>query len=173
MKSSTICHEWLDSLPITEGYLKNEQSIGREFLLEKGMPSKKDEAWRLSNFNKLNSFLSLPTIIDSKGIKSVFPEKDENRERIIINPNENPILNINLPNGIEELNKKEIEENLGEIIRSTNIKNDMSVYLNQASSLEILALKVKRNHNHSLEIVIPSIEEKSISTRIFFLIINC
>ena len=83
MKSSTICQEWLDSLPPTEGYLKNEQSIGREFLLEKGMPSKKDEAWRLSNFNKLNSFLSLPTIIDSKCIKSVFPEKDENRERIV------------------------------------------------------------------------------------------
>ena len=41
MKSSTICQEWLDSLPLTEGYLKNEQSIGREFLLEKGMPSKK------------------------------------------------------------------------------------------------------------------------------------
>ena len=96
MKSSTICKEWLNSLQPTQGYLKNEQSIGREFLLEKGMPSKKDEAWRLSNFNKLNSFLSLPTIIDSKGIKSVFPEKDENRERIIINPNKNAILNLSL-----------------------------------------------------------------------------
>ena len=41
MKSSTICQEWLDSLPPTEGYLKNEQSIGREFFLEKGMPSRK------------------------------------------------------------------------------------------------------------------------------------
>ena len=82
MNSSAICQEWIDSLPSTEGYLKNEQSIGREFLLEKGMPSKKDEAWRLSNFNKLNSFLSLPTIIHSEDIKSIFPEKDENRARI-------------------------------------------------------------------------------------------
>jgi len=131
MKSSANCREWLNSLPPTQGYLKKEQSIGREFLLEKGMPSKKDEAWRLSNFNKLNSFLSLPTIIDSEDIKSVFPEKDRNRERIIINPNENPISNINLPNGIEELNNKEIEDNLGEIIKSTNIKNDISVCLNQ------------------------------------------
>ncbi len=174
MKSSTICKEWLDSLPPTQGYLKNEQSIGREFLLEKGMPSKKDEAWRLSNFNKLNSFLSLPTIIDSEDIKSefksIFPEKDENRERIIINPNKNPILNINLPNGIEKLSNREIEENLGQIVKSTNIKNDISVCLNQLTSLELLALKVKRNFNHSLEIVIPSIEEKSISTRIFLLI---
>jgi len=174
MKSSTICQEWLNSLPPTQGYLKNEQSIGREFLLEKGMPSKKDEAWQLSKFNRLNSFLSLPTIIDREDIKSqftsTFPEKDENRERIIINPNENPILNINLPNGIEKLNKREIEENLGSIVKSSNIKNDISVCLNQASSIELLALKVKSNTNQSLEIVIPSIKEKSISTRILLLI---
>jgi hypothetical protein len=170
MNSSTICQKWLDSLQQTEGCLKNEQAIGREFLLEKGMPSKKDEAWRLSNFKKLNSFLSLPTTIDSADIKSIFPEKDKNRERIIINPNENPILNINLPNGIEKLNNREIEDNLGKIVKSSNIKNDISVCLNQASSSDLLALKVKRNFNQSLEIVIPSIEGKSISTRIFLLV---
>ena len=171
MKPSTICREWLNSLPPIEGFLKNEQSTGREFLLEKGMPSKKDEAWRLSNFNKLNSFLSLPTIIDSEDIKlkSTFPNKDESRARIIINPNKNPIPNNILPNGIEKLNNQEIEDNLGKIIKSTNIKNDISVYLNQASSSELLALKVKRNFNQSLEIVIPSIEGRSISTRIFIL----
>ncbi|WP_269612003.1 Fe-S cluster assembly protein SufD [Prochlorococcus marinus] len=170
MKPSTICQDWLESLPPTEGYLKKEQSIGREFLLEKGMPSKKDEAWRLSNFNKLNSFLSLPIIIDSKDVKSIFPEKDKNRERIIIKPNENPFLNINLPNGIEKLNSQEIEDNLSKIVKSTNIKNDISVCLNQASSSNLLALKVKRNSNQALEIIIPSIEGKSISTRIFLLI---
>ncbi len=170
MKSSTICQKWLDSLPPTEGYLKNEQSIGREFLLEKGMPSKKDEAWRLSNFNKLNSFLSLPTISGNEDIKSIFPEKDANRERIIINPCKNSILDINLPNGIEKLSKTEIDDNLGKVVKSTNINNDISVCLNQASSAELLALKVKRDFSQSLEIVIPSIEGKSISTRIFLLI---
>ncbi len=174
MNSSNICKKWLNSLPPIEGYLKNEQSIGREFFSEQGMPSKKDEAWRLSNFNKLNNFLSLPTIIDCEDIKSkfqsIFPEKDKNRERIIINPNRISILNINLPNGIEKLSDREIEENIGKIVKSSNIKNDISVCLNQASSSELLALKVKSNFNQSLEIVIPSIEEKSISTRIFLLI---
>jgi len=174
MKSSTICQKWINSLPPTQGYLKNEQSIGREYLSEQGMPSKKDEAWRLSNFNRLNSFLTLPTILDSEDIKSkfksIFPEKDEKRERIIINPTKNPILNINLPKGIEELNNTEIEENIGKIVRSNNIKNDISVCLNQASSSELLALKVKSNSNQSLEIIIPSIEEKSISTRILLLV---
>ena len=170
MKSSTICQDWLESLPPTKGYLKKEQSIGREFLLERGMPSKKDEAWRLSNFNKLNSFLSLPMIIESKDMNSIFPEKDKNRERIIIKPYENPFLNINLPNGIEKLNNQEIEDNLSKIVKSTNIKNDISVCLNQASNSNLLALKVKRNSNQALEIIIPSIEGKSISTRIFLLI---
>ena len=174
MKSSTICQEWLNSLPRIKGFLKKEQLIGREFLLEKGMPSKKDEAWRLSNLKSLNSFFSLPSIKNSEDIKPkvnpIFPEKDINRERIIINPNQNLVSNINLPNGIENLSNSEIEENLGKIVKSGNIKNDISVCLNQASSLDVLALKVKSNFNQSLEIVIPSIEEKSISTRILLVI---
>ena len=51
MKPSTICHEWLDSLPQTQDYLKEEQLKGKEFLSDRGMPSKKDEAWRFSNLD--------------------------------------------------------------------------------------------------------------------------
>ena len=172
MKPSTICREWLNSLPATQGCLKKEQLIGRELLLEKGMPSNKDEAWRLCNFNRLNNFLSLPIIIKSEDINSefIFPEKDENCERIIIKPNKNNILSINLPDGIEKLNESEIECNLGRIVKSTNVKKDISVSLNQASSSELLALKIKRNFNKSLEIIIPSVQEKLISTRIFLLV---
>lgn len=170
MKSSTICREWLDSLPPTQGCLKKEQSIGRELLLKHGMPSNKDEAWRLCNFNRLNSFFSLPIIIKSEEVKCKFPNKDKNSERIIINPNKNQFLDVNLSNGIERLNDREIEENLGKIVKSTKVKNDLSVCLNQASSAELLALKVKSNFNKSLEIVIPSIKEKSISTRIFLIV---
>ena len=79
MKSSTICEEWLNSLPPTQGCLQTEQSIGREFLSEQGMPSKKDEAWRLSNFNRLNSFLTLPTIIGSEDIKSKFKSIEDDK----------------------------------------------------------------------------------------------
>ena len=172
MKSSIICREWLNSLPPTQGYLNKEQSIGRELLLEKGMPSRKDEAWRLCNFNRLNSFLSLPTIFNSDDIKSelIFPEIDENSARIIIKPNENNVFNINLPNGIEHISESELDDHLGTIVNSTNVKNDISVGLNQASSYELLALKVKCNFNKSLEIVIPSIKEKLISTRVFLLV---
>ena len=170
MKSSTICQDWVDSLPTTRGCLKKEQSLGRELLLEKGIPSNKDEAWRLCNFNRLNSFLSLPTIIKSEDVKSKFPDKDKNRERIIINSNRNQFENIDLSNGIQKLNDREIEESLSKIVKSTNVKNDFSVCLNQASSLELLALKVRRDFNKSLEIVIPSIKEKSISTRIYLLV---
>ena len=174
MKPSTICREWLNSLPPTQGCLKKEQSIGREILLEKGMPSNKDEAWRLCNFKRLNSFLSLPIIINKEDINCkstyIFPKKDDDSERIIINFNNSQILSVNLPDGIERLNENEIEDHLGKIVKSTNVKKDISVSLNQASSLELLALKVKRNFSKSLEIIIPSIMEKSISTRIFLLV---
>tara|TARA_B100000214_G_scaffold370573_1_gene345447 strand:+ start:433 stop:1683 length:1251 start_codon:yes stop_codon:yes gene_type:complete len=174
MKSSAICREWVNSLPPIQGYLKKEQVIGRESLLKKGLPSKNDEAWRLCNFNRFNSFLSLPILIDKKDIllqgKLNLPVKDKGRERIIINPIINDILDINLPDGIERMNENEIEKNLGKIVKSTNVKNDISVSLNQASSSELLALKVKSDFNEELEIVVPSIEDKSISTRIFLFI---
>ena len=170
MKSSTICREWLNSLPPTQGCLEKEQSLGRELLSKHGIPSNKDEAWRLCNFNRLNSFFSLPIINKSEDVKSKFPDKDKDSERIIINSNRNQFLNINLSNGIEKLNDREIEENLGKIIKSTKVKNDFSVCLNQASSAKLLALKVKSNFNKSLEIVIPSIKEKSISTRVFLIV---
>ena len=170
MKSSTICREWLNSLPPTQGCLEKEQSLGRELLSKHGMPSNKDEAWRLCNFNRLNSFFSLPITNTREDVKSKFPDKDKDSERIIINSNRNQFLNINLSNGIEKLNDREIEENLGKIIKSTKVKNDFSVCLNQASSAKLLALKVKSNFNKSLEIVIPSIKEKSISTRVFLIV---
>ncbi len=172
MKPPNICKEWLNSLPPIQGCLKNEQSIGRELLLAKGMPSNKDEAWRLSNLKRLNSFLSLSTISNQEDIESsfIFPEKDKNSERIIIKPNKNEFLDINLPNGIEKLNESEIKDKLGTVVNSSNVKNDISVNLNQASSSELLALKVNRNFKKSLEIVIPSIKEKSISSRIFLLV---
>ena len=170
MKSSTICREWLNSLPPTQGCLEKEQSLGRELLSKHGIPSNKDEAWRLCNFNRLNSFFSLPITNKREDVKSKFPDKDKDSERIIINSNRNQFLNINLSNGIEKLNDREIEENLGKIIKSTKVKNDFSVCLNQASSAKLLALKVKSNFNKSLEIVIPSIKEKSISTRVFLIV---
>ena len=83
MKSSTICREWLNSLPPTQGCLEKEQSLGRELLSKHGIPSNKDEAWRLCNFNRLNSFFSLPIINKSVDVKSKFPDKDKDSERII------------------------------------------------------------------------------------------
>ena len=172
MKSTSICQEWLNSLPPTQGYLKKEQTIGRELLSLKGMPSNKDEAWRLCNFKRLNNFLSLPIITNEQCISSKdnlkLPEKDKNRERIIISSNKNS--NDKLPRGIEALTDKEINENIGKVIKSKKTKNDLSVSLNQASNSALLALKVKSNFNESLEIVIPSIEGKSISNRIFILL---
>ena len=82
------------SYSCVEGSLKKEQSLGRELLLKHGMPSNKDEAWRLCNFNRLNSFLSLPIIIKSEEVKCNFPNKDKNSERIIINPNKNQFLDL-------------------------------------------------------------------------------
>ena len=42
---------------------------------------------------------------------------------------------------LNKLNNREIEDNLGKIVKSTNIKNDISVCLNQASSFRAFSFK--------------------------------
>ena len=172
MKSSSTCNKWLKDLPPIQGYLKNEQLIGREFLLENGMPSKKDEAWRFCNLNRLNSFLSLPLnhIKKDSLLNKNLPKKDKNRARIIINSTIDSYQDLNLPYGIQQLDKQEIEKNLGQIIKIASRKDDISVSLNQASNSQLLALKVKKDVYESLEIVVPSIESNSSSSRIILIL---
>ena len=54
------CHQWLASLPEPNGLLKNVQREARETLINNGLPSKKLEAWRLTDLKRLRKFLDLP-----------------------------------------------------------------------------------------------------------------
>jgi len=172
MKSSIDYRQWLDSLPPTKGLLKNEQILGRELLSKKGIPSNTDEAWRFSNLNRLNSFFSLPVKKKdcSKNLTSVLPTEEKGRERIIIDAKKGLIKNINFPKGIRQLNEEEIEANLGQVIKTSKIKNDLSVSLNQAASSELLALKINNNASEALEIIVPSVEKEGISTRVILIV---
>ena len=101
---------------------------------------------------------------------SCFPKKDHNRERIILNPNRKQLENINLPNGIEQLDKREIEKNLGKIIKISEIKDDISVSLNQAANSDLLALKINKDFVEKLEIIVPSIKESSSLSRVLIIL---
>ena len=169
MKSSAICRNWLKSLPPAEGNLEKEQIFGRERLLEKGIPSPNDEAWRLSSLNRLNELFSLPLTI-KKNTSSRFPDEAEKVTRLILSTNNNLIENINLPEGISHLNNREIDKNLGNIIKNCTMKNDLTVSLNQAASSDLLALRVNHNVIQNLEIIIPSVKQQMISTRVIILL---
>ena len=174
MKYSSTCKEWLNSLPAAQGYLRQEQIKGRELLLKLGMPTKRDEAWRLCNLNRLNSFLSLPvnhTISDySANTNFNFPKKETNRTRIIINSNSEQLKNNILPKGITQLNQDEIDKYLGQIVKVSNIKYDLGVFLNQAINSDLLALKINKNASESLEIIFPSLEQNTSSNRIILIL---
>ncbi len=168
MKSSAICRNWLKSLPPTQGNLQKEQVFGREHLFEKGIPSAQDEAWRLSNLKRLNEFFSLPLTIKEKSNPQL-PHQEKNIKRLILNTN-NAIKDIDLPKGITRLSNREIEENIGDIIKTCQIKNDLSVSINQAASSDLLALRVNHNVTQSLEIIVPSVTQQMISTRVIIII---
>ncbi len=168
MKSSAFCRNWLKSLPPTQGDLQKEQVFGRKRLLEKGIPSPEDEAWRLSNLNRLNEFFALPLTIKERS-NHHFPEQEKSIKRLILNTNK-CILEDILPEGITKLSNREIEENIGNIIKTCNIKNDLAVSINQAASSDLLALRINQNVTQSLEIIIPSVQQQMISTRVIIIL---
>ncbi len=169
MKSSAICRKWLKSLPPTQGNLQKEQVFGRERLFGKGIPSPQDEAWRLSNLKRLNEFFSLPLTIKDRS-NHQFLTQEKSIKRLILNTNNCIMKDIDLPEGITKLTDREIEESLGNIIKTCHIKNDLSVSINQAASSELLALRIKHNVTQSLEIIIPSVAQQMISTRIIIIV---
>ncbi len=169
MKSAAICRNWLKSLPPTQGNLQKEQDFGRERLFDIGIPSPQDEAWRLSNLNRLNEFFSLPLTIKERS-NPQFPDQEKSIKRLILNANNGILENIDLPEGITKLSNREIEENIGNIIKTCNIKNDLSVSMNQAASSNLLALKINNKTTQSLEIIVPSVHQQMLSTRVILIL---
>ncbi len=169
MKSSAICRKWLKSLPPTQGNLQKEQAFGRQRLFEKGIPSPQDEAWRLSHLNRLNELFSLPLTIKERS-NPQFPDQEKSMKRLILNASNSIIEDIDLPKGITKLSNREIEENIGSIIKTCHVKNDLSVSINQAASSDLLALRINHNVTQSLEIIIPSVQQHMISTRVIIIL---
>jgi len=50
------------------------------------------------------------------------------------------------------------------------MKNDLSVSINQAASSDLLALRINHNVTQSLEIIIPSVQKKMVSTRVLLIL---
>ncbi len=167
-------NEWLTSLPDPKGKLKEVQVRGRKSLPNIDSPSKKNEIWRLTNLDRLKAIFDLP--IAFKGSESeenraeYWPDSPEPVFRISLDPNEDSIESIKLPEGIRLLNNNEIEQILGHVVNRCECNNNWLVTINKASSYHLLALKIQGRSIPPLEIIMPSYRGRLSSTRVLIIL---
>ena len=169
-----LCRQWLDSLPVPQGVLKNVQEEGRETLLTMGLPTKDLEAWRLTDLNRFSKLLELPTFqktSESRKFNSdTWAHPPKEGIRIVIETDNNNSESLNLPNGIRRLTSSELKEHLNKTFNhQISNKDDITLAINHAATKEVLALKVEGNNLPPIELIMPAHTHTLNPTRVIIL----
>ncbi len=162
--------QWINALPSPKGMLKDIQKSGRESLLKNGLPTRKMEAWRLTNLKRLEKFLTLQPSVEGEkeaNLRSqVWAKAPENAFRLVLKPNEILQNLIDLPSGLRPLTNKEIKACLDDSFKYIPHEEQWPLSVNCAANNEVFGLHVSGNTCPQLELIIPAEENVLIPSRV-------
>ncbi len=170
-----LCRQWLEGLPVPQGVLKNIQKQGREALLQIGFPTKDLESWRLTDLEQFGNILKLPLFTEDKNTceinSSEWPHPPQDGIRIILESKSKKSELINLPSGFRELTSNELQEFLtNSLNQDMSSKEDITLAINQATTKDVLALKVEGDNLPPLELIMPANENILNPTRVIIIL---
>ena len=143
------------------------QQRGREALQRLGLPTRKQEAWRLTDLKRLEAVHALPAIgADSK---NDWPQPPQSGLRLLLGTDQHPLEGVELPNGIQALNRDELKVLLGRATDHCGCSEDWPVELNKACSRQVLALKISGKVS-PLELVIAASGSGLLATRVLLML---
>ena len=162
--------QWLDALPSPKGILKDVQRRGRESLLKTGLPTKKMEAWRLTNLKRLASLLSLQIFKGQEKISNLnskmWANAPSNGLRIVLDSYGNPQESIDYPPGLRRLNHDELQTKLDNSLKQYSTQEEWPLAINYAATNQVFGLHVKGQNLPPLELVIPAEKDTLIPSRV-------
>ena len=129
------------------------QQRGREALQRLGLPTRRQEAWRLTDLKRLGAMAALPLVREA--LDPIVPEVAEGVTRIVLGGQQDPLEGIRLPQGVTALTEAELDQHLGQSLDHCGCSQAWPVELNQAHSQQLLALRV-RGRATPLELVLPT-----------------
>ena len=94
-----------------EQVLAPVQQRGQEALVRLGLPTRKHEAWRLTNLGRLEAVARMP--ISSVATASDAPPRLDDVVRLVLDGVNDPLEGVTLPEGLTPLEPKELELALG------------------------------------------------------------
>ncbi len=168
------CRQWIEALPAPQGLLETVQRRGRESLLKQAIPTNSLEAWRLTDLKQIKNLLTRPISSEkdplNKDHQEQLAKRPNNGLRILLDPWNDHMESIKLPNGIRLLTINELEQSLGQNLNQCSLNNDWQVCLNTASANKILALKVSAQKLPPIELIIKPSSEKWMPTRVLIIL---
>ena len=124
-----------------EQVLAPVQQRGQEALVRLGLPTRKHEAWRLTNLGRLEAVARMP--ISSVATASDAPPRLDDVVRLVLDGVNDPLEGVTLPEGLTPLEPKELELALGHTLDRCGWSDDWLIEFNHASAKQLLALRVR------------------------------
>jgi len=142
------------------------QERGQVNLEKLGLPSRREEAWRLADLKRLEAMASLPP---AEGVvEQSWPAVAQAVTRLVIGTEADPLETVQLPEGVSRLSDSEVEQALGHTLDRCGCAETWPVELNHAHSRHVVALRV-RGSVAPLEIVLAA-GSGLVSTRVLLLL---
>ena len=142
------------------------QERGQVNLEKLGLPSRRQEAWRLTDLKRLEAMASLPP---AEGVvEQSWPLVAQGVTRLVIGTEADPLETVQLPEGVSRLSDSEVEQALGHTLDRCGCAETWPVELNHAHSRHVVALRV-RGSVAPLEIVLAA-GSGLVSTRVLLLL---
>ena len=143
------------------------QQRGREALQRLGLPTRKQEAWRLTDLKRLEAVHALPLIgADSE---NDWPQPPPSGLRLLLGADQHPLEGVELPTGIKALHRDELELLLGRATDHCDCSEDWPVELNKSCSRQVLALQIS-GKVPPLELLIAASGSGMLATRVLLIL---
>jgi len=117
------------------------QQRGREALKKLGLPTRRQEAWRLTDLKRLGAIAALPVVTEA--FDTFMPEVAEGVTRIVLGGKQDPLEGVMLPEGVTALTEAELDHHLGQSLEHCGCSQAWPVELNHAHSQQLLALRIR------------------------------
>ena len=135
-----------------DGPLAAVRRRGREGLLSRPLPSRREEAWRFTDLSALAAVppARLPAVLHHA---PDWPAPAAGSLRLRLDAGADPLAGVCLPEGLESLSETDLEQALGQTLAATGCREHWPVCLNKVTAPRVLALRVRGAIAPVLELV--------------------
>lgn len=137
--------------PLAAALLAAVRERGRKGLIDRPLPSRREEAWRFTDPSLLSAIA--PRLHGAGEAPETLPPSAPGSLRLVLDGRSDPLLGVSLPAGLSPLVGAEFEHRLGHTLAATGCRDHWPVLLNSAAAGRVLALRVSGRVAPVLELV--------------------